>query len=87
MKKPLFLIVVLLMAISCTNQNDPTTAIPTDAKPIALKAGMEKRGAQSPLAELQHAPSRACHGEYRQDARGGPREWAGIQTDAAIGAR
>lgn len=46
MKKPLFLIVVLLMAISCTNQNDPTTAIPTDAKPIALKAGMEKRISQ-----------------------------------------
>lgn len=46
MKKPLFLIVVLLMAISCTNQNDPITAIPTDAKPIALKAGMEKRISQ-----------------------------------------
>ena len=46
MKKPLFLIVVLLMAISCTNQNDPIAAIPTDAKPIVLKAGMEKRISQ-----------------------------------------
>lgn len=43
MKKHLLLIVILLMAISCTNQNDPTTAIPTDAKPIVMKAGMEKR--------------------------------------------
>lgn len=43
MKKPLLLVVILLTAISCTNQNDPIAAIPTDAKPIALKAGMEKR--------------------------------------------
>ena len=46
MKKHLLFIVILLTAISCTNQNDPIAAIPTDAKPIVLKAGMEKRISQ-----------------------------------------
>jgi serine protease inhibitor len=43
MKKPLSLFFTVLLVIGCTNQNDPIAAIPTDAKPIVLKAGMEKR--------------------------------------------
>jgi serpin B len=43
MKKHLFIILMALLVVSCTNQNDPIIAIPTDAKPILLKAGMEKR--------------------------------------------
>jgi serine protease inhibitor len=46
MKKSLFLIFTVLLVISCVSQNDPITPIPTDAKPIVLKAGMEKRISQ-----------------------------------------
>jgi len=43
MKKHLFIILMALLVVSCTNQNDPITPIPTDAKPILLNVGMEKR--------------------------------------------
>ena len=46
MKKHLFLFFTVLLVISCVSQNDPITPIPTDAKPIVLKAGMEKRISQ-----------------------------------------
>lgn len=41
--KTQLLVIMALLVVSCTNQNDPIAAIPTDAKPIVLKAGMEKR--------------------------------------------
>lgn len=44
--KTQLLIIMALLVVSCTNQNDPIAAIPTDAKPIVLKAGMEKRISQ-----------------------------------------
>jgi len=46
MKKHLFIILMALLVVSCADQNDPVIPIPTDAKPIVLKAGMEKRISQ-----------------------------------------
>ncbi|MDR3653973.1 MAG: serpin family protein [Paludibacter sp.] len=43
MKKLVQLVLIVFFTISCSNQNDPKIVIPVDAKPILLKAGMEKR--------------------------------------------
>ncbi len=45
MKKLLFLFVITLLATGCNNDNDPIP-VPEDAKPILLRAGLEKRVTQ-----------------------------------------
>ncbi|MFT3753144.1 MAG: serpin family protein [Paludibacter sp.] len=45
MKKLLFLLAITLLALGCSNDNDPIP-VPEDAKPILLRAGLEKRVAQ-----------------------------------------
>lgn len=45
MKKLLFLFAIMLLATGCNNDNDPIP-VPEDAKPILLRAGLEKRVAQ-----------------------------------------
>jgi len=47
MKSIIEFIIIVLFTISCTAQNDPQpTPVPVDAKPIALRAGLEKRASQ-----------------------------------------
>lgn len=46
MKKLIQLTLIFLISASCNMQNDPIIKIPVDAKPIYLKAGMEKRVSQ-----------------------------------------
>lgn len=43
MRKYLSVFALAILMASCSNQNDPTIKVPTDAKPIILKAGCEKR--------------------------------------------
>jgi serpin B len=43
MKKFIQPIIIVVLITGCTVQNDPIIKVPTDATPIALKLGMEKR--------------------------------------------
>jgi len=43
MKRVFNVLLVILITAGCTSQNDPKILIPVDAKPIQLKAGLEKR--------------------------------------------
>jgi len=44
--KALFKLLFIPLVVGCTVQNDPIVKVPTDAKPIVLKVGMEKRVSQ-----------------------------------------
>lgn len=43
MKQLIYIILSAVILISCTAQNDPVIAVPKDAEPLALKAGMDKK--------------------------------------------
>lgn len=44
--KNLFPLLIVLLSVSCTSQNDPIIQVPKDAEPIVLRVGLEKRVAQ-----------------------------------------
>lgn len=46
MKTSFIFILMTLLVVSCTSQNEPSIQLPEDAEPIVLTAGMEKRIAQ-----------------------------------------